>query len=149
MRIIQTEPLSNADYLLTIPQIGQYYFETCSELKHTYNRPMHTDGLSAKKRVGRVGSSQVENVTLSKSFDDNLDKGLLEWLKTVADGRHFDVTIQPVRRTSDIEPGAVTFECLNCRLLESSLSAIDIADGETTSKLSFTFSVENLVYRGV
>lgn len=148
IRTLPIEPLSSADWLGQFADLDSTYWETFSGATRTFDRPMHTDGYSAKQRRARNGTSMIEDVTMTKSFDPNYapDVALLRYLESLHGGDYFEVEVSPVTRQDDLaQRGSITWQLHRCRLLSyTDPASWDVNQGANLYTLSVTFSVEDV-----
>lgn len=150
MKLENINPVSNADFLVTIEGLPETYWSKFSGVKENYNRPTYADGLSAKKRKAQTGSREVDDCTLSKPFDPEKDAPLLQWIEDHTDGTPFDVLVRPVKRGKNLEfRGTKALRLSTCRLSSSSVPGeVDAAGGDQVAMVEIVFSVEETLYAG-
>lgn len=149
VRLDDRNPMSNADVLMTIEGLAGYWSEF-SGVKKKYNRPTYSDGLANVKRTAQSGSSEFENVTISKAHDPEKDDPIFEFIKERECGSTFNMTIRPVKRCNGVEfRGNKAWHLSGCRVLEwSCLEDTDTASGEDVAKITIVFSVEDANWGG-
>ena len=151
MRLSDENPASSADWLVTMDALPDTYWQKFSGVVETISRPTFADGLSAKKRKVATGTSEYDDVTLSKSFDPEKDGAILAWAdEKKRSGEKFGIVVRPVKRNKDVEfRGNKSFRISGAQLIKiSAPAATDSAGGDQVSMVELVFSVEESVYAG-
>jgi hypothetical protein len=147
MKLQNLEPASAADYLVTAEGLAEVYFETFSGLVETFERAKFRDGYSAQQRTAATGSTTYDDITLGKSFDPQKDTVLIDWVKTLRDGRQVSFTIRPVKRNIDVEfRGTKAWKLSACRLMKAEYPKTDMNAPTDVSMVTLTFSVDIASY---
>jgi hypothetical protein len=146
IRLQQKNPLTNADAVVTVEGVAGYWTKM-SGLAETVSRAMYSDGSTNRKRYATSGSSEIDEVTISRPFDpDNADdQAAYEWAKSVRCGDTFQVQVRPVRRCDGVEQrGSKALFFYGCRLTKLEfMNSMDTGAGDSVVELSVTYSVDD------
>lgn len=147
-RLDDTNPVSNADWLLTIEGVNAY-FSKFSGGAVAVERPKFSDGLTSVERTAATGTVKVSNITLEKAYDPVKDR---ELIRSVIDWQcspeYRTVTLTPVQRCNGVEQlsEADPVVYVNCRLANSTIpGSIDTGSGSEVSMIVLEFTAEQRV----
>ncbi|MGJ3244939.1 MAG: hypothetical protein ACFE0I_02560 [Elainellaceae cyanobacterium] len=148
MKLANINPVSNADWLITIEGLGDTYWSTFSGLEKTINRPKFSDGQTAHNRTAATGRSEYSDVTISKVHDPEKDDPVIQWILDHEDGTEFDCTARAVKRGRTLEfRGRKAIKMSKCKIASYRIpGSVDTSDGSNTATLEISFSVDQSAY---
>ncbi|MBD2060508.1 hypothetical protein H6F88_31700 [Oculatella sp. FACHB-28] len=147
VRLDDIQPISNADYLMTIEGLDAYWTEF-SGIQVNYTRAKYNDGLSNVEGTTSGGKKVYQDVTISKPFDPEQDAAVIQWIQSREDGSTFDMTVRPVRKEAgQYFRGNRAWRLSGCRIMNANyLSAVDTNGGDEVSMIGFTFTLQSAVF---
>lgn len=147
MKLQDINVASSADYLITAEGLPDVYFSTFSGVVENYERAKFYDGYAARQRTAATGSATIDDVTFTKEFDPVKDVVLIDWIKSLQDGKQVNFTVRPVKRGNDVEfIGTKAWKLSLCRLMKASYPKADVSAPTDVSMIEVVFSVDVVSY---
>lgn len=140
---IKTIPITESDYLVTVEGLVDSYWQTFSGIKDTTQTTPYSDGRSNRLSKHR-GPRQVDDVTLTKSFNPEVDTAIVEWWRTwcSASGEELTITVQPVQYCPNPLPKGPPFTLMGCKPTSLSVASAD-KTSSNISMIEMSFSVDD------
>lgn len=141
-------PITKSEFLITISGIDQYW-ETFSGIKDTAVVTEYNDGLT-NRSFQRTGRRKLEQMTIAKGFDPEIDRDIISYWKQYRQGRNRrteqTIAITPVEYVPDPEPIGSTLILYGVKPI--GFEGFDVDRNSTDiSKLVITFIADDYEYR--
>jgi hypothetical protein len=141
-------PITKSEYLVSVSGIDQYW-ETFSGIKDSSVVTEYNDGL-ANRSFQRPGRRKLEEMTLGKGFDPELDAELISYWKQYRTGRNRrteqTIAIVPVEYTPDPEPIGKTIIIYGVKPISFEGFEVD-RNSADVSKLMLKFIADDYEFR--
>lgn len=144
LKLQNKNPMSNADFLLTIEGIPGYWTEF-SGIKFTIKRPTYADPIAGQVVKASSGTLEYENVTIMRPFDPESkeDEEALAFIdKARCSKEPFTMGIRPVYRCEGIEfRGSKAWFFTGCKVEgHTLLDGLNIESADSTVKIGMEIS---------
>jgi hypothetical protein len=149
VKLENRNPLTTADVLITIEGLPGYW-SGFSGGGFDVSRPMYSDGISNQKRPAGSGTVEYQDVTLTKSFDPDVDQPTVEFFERFkTEIETFDLTLRPVKRANGVEQRGTKARYLTgCRVKTFRyMDNMDTGKGDEVANITVTLAVESDVWK--
>lgn len=139
------KPIAQNQFLVTFEGLDAYW-ETFSGLSDEADSSEYTDGLS-NRQMKLIGPRQIGEIDLTKPFDPESDKAIVDWFKTWCDGSSDPITVSvtPVRYCPDPEPIGPALSLFGCRPTKLEGFEADKKSSDV-SEITLSFTVDDYAY---
>lgn len=147
MKLQDIEPLSSADYIVSIEGLKDTYFTSLTGGEEEIERPTFSDAWSGTKRTARTGRSMISDITLRKPYDPLKDQPLLAFITEYRSGKDCTISARPVERGTDvIFRGNQSRKYSLCKLKKVKQPEVNLDEPSKISEWELTFSADLLTY---
>lgn len=147
MKLQDIEPISSADYLVTIEGLKDIYFISLSGGEEEIERPSYTDAYASAKRTAKTGRVMISDVTIRKPYDPLKDQPLYAFIAEHRSGKDCQISARPVERGTDvIFRGTQSRKYSLCKLKKVKQPDVNLDEPTKISEWELTFSADLLTY---
>jgi hypothetical protein len=137
--------ISQSSFLITISGYsGKIFFSNKSGGSKKAGSGTYNDGLArANKKV--VGSFSVDDLTLERAFDPEVDPAFIKFLDTYCqkDSGDFVVTVQPIENCTQANPIGSPFTYTGCQYMGTELPDVD-RSSDSVAMIKYMFSADDV-----
>jgi hypothetical protein len=137
--------ISQASFLITISGYsGRIFFSNKSGGSKKANSSTYNDGLArANKKV--VGAFVVDDLTLERAFDPEVDPAFIKFLSEYCqrDQGDFVVTVQPIENCTQANPIGSPFTYSGCQFMGVEVPDVD-RSSDSVAVVKYMFSADDL-----
>lgn len=141
--------MTTADMLATIEGLPGYWSGFTGG-GYDVARPKYSDGLSNQKRTAGSGTIEYKDVTLTKSFDPEIDTATIEFFEGYKTSTEtFDLTIRPVKRQDGVESRGTKARYLTgCRVKSFDyMDNMDTNKGDEVAMITVVLTIDGDVWK--
>ena len=137
--------ISQSAYLVTISgYTGKIFFSNKSGGSSKASSGDYNDGISrTKKKI--VGAFAVDDVTLERGFDPEVDNLFIKFLQDYCqrDKGDFVITVQPIENCTQANPIGSPITYSGCQYMGVDFPDVD-RNSDSVSMVKYTFSSDNV-----
>jgi len=140
-----TRAISQSAFLITISGYsGKIFFSNKSGGSKKASSSTYNDGLArANKKV--VGAMVVDDITLERAFDPEVDPAFIKFLADYCqkDQGDFVITVQPIENCTQANPIGSPFTYTGCQYLGVEVPDVD-RSSDSVAMVKYMFAADDL-----
>lgn len=140
-----TRAISQSAFLITISGYsGKIFFSNKSGGSKKASSSTYNDGLArANKKV--VGAMVVDDITLERAFDPEVDTAFMKFLADYCqkDQGDFVITVQPIENCTQANPIGSPFTYTGCQYLGVEVPDVD-RSSDSVAMVKYMFAADDL-----
>lgn len=146
MKLQDIDPISSADYIVTIEGLKDVYFTSLTGGEEEIERPTFRDW-TGTKRTARTGGSVISDLTIKKPYDPLKDQPLLAFIADHRSGKDCTISARPVERGTEVLfRGNQARKYSLCKLKKIKQPDVNLDEPTKISEWELTFSADLLAY---
>jgi hypothetical protein len=137
--------ISQSQFLVTISGFGKaIYFSETSGGEVTTSSSSYNDGITRKNRKIR-GTTEVSDLTLTRSYDPEIDPEFIRYLSDYCSNAEGDlvITVQPIEACTEANPLGSPFVFTGCQSIGYSMPEVN-RSGDGAAMIKYSFAVDDL-----